>query len=88
MKRHPEGSEGCLGTGVPRENMVELPLRAYFFVAPREGREGSLGACAPREDKVEGDAVPSEARRDAVPNEVRDALLSLGTTVETRNSPL
>jgi hypothetical protein len=50
MKRHPERSEGCLGTGVPRENMVELSLRAYFFVAPREergpparGRPGGAG---------------------------------------------
>jgi hypothetical protein len=42
-----------------------------FFDTPCAS-EGSLGAYAPREDKVEGDAVPNEAR---------DASLSLGKTV-------
>jgi hypothetical protein len=57
---HPERSEGPLGTGVPRENMDGLSLRAYFFVAPSflfcrsERSEGSLGAYAPRNDAVGG----------------------------------
>jgi hypothetical protein len=47
-----------------------VTLSLPFFSHP-ERSERSLGACAPREDKVEGDAVP---------NEVRDASLSLGRT--------
>jgi hypothetical protein len=76
MKRRPERSEGSLGTCVPRKNMVELPLRAYFFVAPREERGPSALARL------------GMTSRDAVPIEVRDASLSLGTTVETKNSLL
>ena len=64
----PSGSEGSLGTCVPREDKKESVLRddtvegcrpepfsvtpSPLFVTPSES-EGSLGTCVPREDKKE-----------------------------------
>jgi hypothetical protein len=80
----PSGSEGSLSAYAPREDTKGsvprddgwavhpspfLSPRALFFVAPRRKTRGLLE-----------DVVPNEVRRDAVPSEARDALLSPGRT--------
>jgi|GEM_PF-1959632 len=52
MKRHPERSEGSLGTSVPWEDKKESVPREdpVGGCHPEPQGEGSLGACAPRDD--------------------------------------
>jgi hypothetical protein len=50
-----------------------------FFVAPSEERGPSALACFGMTSRS---AVRNEVRRDAVPNEARDASLSLGKTIK------
>ena len=60
--------------------MSDIPS---LFLCRPERSEGSLGTCVPWEDRV-GNVAPRRKPRglpgDAVPNEVRDASLSLGRT--------
>ena len=48
------------------------------FLSPREQARGSLALA--RLGMTPQEAVPNEARRDAVPSEARDARLPLGRT--------
>jgi hypothetical protein len=56
-----------------------LSPRASFFVTPSEARGPSALTHLGKTSRC---AVPNVVRGDAVPNEVRDASLSLGRTKE------
>ena len=73
----PEASaEGSLGTGVPREDKVGNVAPSHpFFVAPRRQPRGPSALACLR--------ITSQS---AVPNEVRDASLSLGRTKNGRSA--
>jgi hypothetical protein len=66
MKRHPDGSEGCLA--IARQDRLGCRPEPTFFVTPSEARGPSALAHL------------GKTSRDAVPNEVRDARLALGRT--------
>jgi len=64
----PERSEGSLGTCMPREDKVGNVAPSLLFLSPRGVSRGGPSALA----------CLGKTSRSAVPNEVRDASLSLG----------
>jgi hypothetical protein len=69
---------GSLGAHAPRDDSVGDVAPSLHFLSLRAKRGGpSALACL---GMTFQSAVPNDAMRDAVPNEVRDASLMLGRT--------